>query len=195
MAEEPDWDQGIPLGILSAVAGGRDELKAMRGVNHTWQTGFEESVKCIKIERAGPLLPLDGDSFAERFPALISLNLGGSLIIEGSRPKLSRIRKLTHLTLGIVTCPLNGNVEPELEATRTLASRLTDAGMEAIRGLPLKSLSLSECRNLSDAGLMTLQGMPLARLVLRFCDLISGSGLVSLRDMPLRSLVLAGAKI
>lgn len=73
-ADEPDWDRGLPLGILSAVAGGRDALKVMREVSRSWQVEFDESVKKITVGAAGPRLPAT-TTLAQRFPSLAFLKM------------------------------------------------------------------------------------------------------------------------
>lgn len=62
-----DWDKGLPIELLSTVAGGRNELTAMRQVSHTWKAGFERSVSKVVLKRYWPVLR-PGGTFSERFP-------------------------------------------------------------------------------------------------------------------------------
>lgn len=46
-----DWANGLPDDVLALVAkaGGLPDMKIMREVCTTWQSGFELGVKCIKL--------------------------------------------------------------------------------------------------------------------------------------------------
>lgn len=112
-----------------------------------------------------------------------------------------------------------------LQGTTTLTDlrlcscwRLTNAGLDHLRNVPLTRLDLSGCLHLSDEGLGALQGMPLTELGLNFkgrgwlsnvgleklcglplrtlrlrnCIKVTGEGLRHLRDMPLSNLNLEG---
>lgn len=54
MALEEDWDKGLPFDVLGLVAGGRNDLKAMRAVSKTWRIGFERSAVKIEVDVGGP---------------------------------------------------------------------------------------------------------------------------------------------
>lgn len=185
MADAPDWDQGLPLGILSTVAGGRDELKAMRGVCQTWKAGFEESVSGIRLIRGGPLLPGIA-SLAQRFPSLTSLDLGDSLMEEASLGDLSRLNRLVSLILG------QREDWCRFVARRLgpppLAMKLTDSGLKCLSGVPLTRLDLEKCGRLTDAGLEYLIGLPLTGLDMHNAFKITDIGLKSLQSMPLSHL-------
>lgn len=93
----------LPLDILSAVAGGRDDLKAMREVCKTWKAGFERSVSGIKIFLSSTNRCLPAGCFLnQRFPMLTSLDLGESALKERELLWLGlpHLLGLTHLTLG-----------------------------------------------------------------------------------------------
>lgn len=67
----PDWDQGLPPGLLEYVARGLTELRSMRSVSKNRQRGFEGSVSKLRIRGLrnvdfSGLLPADG-LFSERF--------------------------------------------------------------------------------------------------------------------------------
>lgn len=102
--EAVDWEMGLPLGILSAIAQGRDELKVMRLVCKNWQTGFNTSIKCIRVTEKGPLVPASL-SFSDRFPMLTSLDIGrcpmgGNALAPLLASFRQRPKKLSSLTLG-----------------------------------------------------------------------------------------------
>lgn len=127
-AMEVDWDKGLPLELLSAVAGGQDLLKAMRGVSLTWKAGYEASVKKIKLSRYGPMLPAGG-VFALRFPAARSVDLSASRLVRSHLDESLRClfgAKITHLVMQEF-------------------STLTDECMPLLRQLPLTRLELSGC--------------------------------------------------
>lgn len=47
MMNDVDWDKGLPVEVLSMVAGGSDALKAMRGVRSLAFLAERESCCCI----------------------------------------------------------------------------------------------------------------------------------------------------
>lgn len=125
---EVDWDKGLPLELLSAVAGDRDLLKAMRGVSRTWKAGYEGSVKKIMLSRGGPLLP-PGGIFAQRFQAARNVDLSQSLLARSHLDESLRClfgAKISHLVLQEF-------------------STLTDECMPLLRQLPLTRLELLGC--------------------------------------------------
>lgn len=68
----------------------------------------------------------------------------------------------------------------------SLGSNLvTDEGLAALRGMPLKTLSLSNCKWLRDEALHHLEGMPLSALDLASCYSITDEGLRLLHWLPL----------
>lgn len=197
-----DWDDGLPLGMLALVAGGRDELKQMRLVSKNWQAGFEESVTKIKIKKAGP--PLAGP-ISERFPLLASLDLAESrLDLYGQLSCVQGLKKLAVLNLG--------------SRFSCLPMQLFDSAAQLFQGLPLVTLSLEGCTVPNKLSFKHLMALPLtsldlscctfdeiglkyiSRLPLRHLDLTKESGgfpfvlkdssLVLLRALPLTSLVL-----
>lgn len=181
---DPDWDQGLPMEILEAVAGGCNELRAMRGVSQTWQAVFEASVKSIKVSRKGALLP-SASSLALRFPGLTSLDIGESQIDEISIGGLSSLPRLASLTLGR-PWGARGPVGPGRKAP--LADRLTDVGLNGLQGLHLTSLNLAGLGSYTNAGLRNLKGMALTSLNLSHAHLITDAGLEYLQGMPLTHL-------
>lgn len=181
--EELDWDKGLPLDLLSAiaVAGGHEAMKAMRGVSHTWKAGYERSVTAIKLTRTGPMLP-PGGAFAGRFPAARSVDFQKCLMAK-ERPAES-LERLAGAQITCVALPDCGTLlrnktldDSDIAHLRGLplltrldlygCSRITDAGIAHLRGLPLEDLDLGRCHRLTEAGLAhALHGMPLRRLVL-----------------------------
>lgn len=70
---------------------------------------------------------------------------------------------------------------------------LTDAGLEALQGLPLTSLSLSGQPKITDAGLAAaLLGMPLVSLALQSCRLVTNAVLRLFLAMPMEKLKFGG---
>lgn len=172
----PDTDQAqtlppLPLDVLALVAkagASLQEMKGMRGLNKTWQQGFELVVTGITISLDDPMLP-SGEAAAIRFPGLLKLDLGNSSAEESWLENLPKaFPKLTHLVLGH---KLN---TPGYH--QSLACCLSNIGLEHIRGLPLTSLNLAHCRRVTSlgAGLRgetpLLDGMPLAHLDLSSCN-------------------------
>lgn len=197
-----DWDKGLPIDLLSAVASGRDELRAMRGVSYTWQEGFESSVTHITVDWAGPQLPSDG-ALERRFPGITSLDLGDSPLDDSDLWKLAGLQRLRSLTLGLNS---KSNFP---QSDNPLAHTMTDAGLEGLQGLPLTHLNMRSCDLLQDSSLRHLSEMPLASLNLGFCGiadlrflrgvpltsldlcycgLLTGAGLAALQGMPLTDL-------
>lgn len=144
----PNWDSGLPLDILSHVAAGRDELKAMRLACRSWQCGFERSVTRIKINLEGPELPRDAP---ERFQGLTSLDLGNCAMDEDNLQILAGFPKLATLILGNwhQLRPFVKGCNPK---DIPLFMKLSDRGLEHLQGLPLTSLDLGLCTCLSDEG-------------------------------------------
>lgn len=203
---EVDWDKGLPIDLLSTVAGGRDILKAMRGVSHTWQAGFEASVKSITVPWKAPPLP-PASKFAERFPELISINLGESRLDQASLVSLAELRKLVsvsfeskfptvpHLSPLRTPSETPSETPPEtplgvLGNSVPLGYRLTGAGLRRLNSLPLTKLVLRNCQSLSDACLRELWGLPLAILDLEGCPRLTDFGLkmLGLKGLPLTDL-------
>lgn len=189
LEENPvDWDKGLPPDVLALVAkaGGLEAMKQMRGVSSQWQEGFELGVNRIKVFLKGPLLPRGGKA-ALRFPMLSSLDLGDSATDEAWLESLHAVCKLGSLVLG---------KDEELlwvDITKKLGGRLTDAGVQHLRGLALTNLHLGVFRGtdeLTDVSLEALAGMPFTSLDLSWCSALTADGLQLLRDMPLRRLVL-----
>lgn len=69
-----DWGTGLPVDVLALVAQGRDDLKAMRGVNKEWREGFELSVTQIRVGPEGPVRLASG-TLQARLPVKLSLPL------------------------------------------------------------------------------------------------------------------------
>lgn len=205
MADSVDWDKGLPLGILSAVAGGRDDLKVMREVSHSWQEGFEGSVSVIK-GGPGPALESIKD-LPSRFPCLTSLLLWKHEMGQASLRRYSSLRKLSKLSLAEPDFVFGEEEQdshlehlwsesdlldlcsmPALQDL-TLSLHLISNRISSIRnlqGLKLTRLDLMWCSSLRD--LDGLQAMPLTRLKLDKMDSLKDTGLESLRGLPLTHL-------
>lgn len=176
VSDEIDWDKGI-IDLLPQVAGGRSAMKAMRGVSHSWQSGFERSVKTLRIREADPV-PERGELLAERFPGLTSLDL--CLTFWRAEELLDNLRSFPKLRNLV------------LEDSEFYSPDYYD--LRLLQGMPIASLDLSRCSSLTDAGLEALRGLPLTRLFLDSCTncsscfsfpKLTASGLSSLRGMPL----------
>lgn len=202
--DEVDWKEGLPLEILSAVAGGCDELKAMRGVCHSWQQGFESSVSNITPKPGAPLLQSVND-LSSRFPGLTSLYLMKHEMGGASLGSFSGLRKLAKLTLmqtpeyqhpSQVQTPLeNWWSDVDLEALQNLPS-VTElvlnghrvSGFQCLRGSQLRRLTMIYCTNLLEVD--GLQTLPLTQLRLKNAPLLTDAGLASLQGMALTDLEL-----
>lgn len=141
----PDWDKGLPVDILGQVAGGKDELKAMRGVSKTWQQGFEISVKGI-VGTGSCRLPSAAD-VKRRFPRLTTLDVALCTVEESSLECLAGIRNLTNLRLGNLRRVFWEPLESR-EGVPMLLIGFTGLGLihlHAVHGLPPLSLSLEIC--------------------------------------------------
>lgn len=181
------WGNGLPGEVLALIAslGGVGNLKAMRGVNKTWQFGFELAVKSIRVPIPGPILPT-GEDIAARFPELTKLDVGDS-----NRKKMGK-RWLWNLAAAKkLRCLVFGSVQYSRSKYSSRVGRKRN-GLHLVQGLPLTSLDFSQCRDLLDSELEAVRGMPLMDLSLRFCIGVSAAGLGVLRGMPLASLSLDG---
>lgn len=167
------------------IARSRYSLKAMREVSRSWQEGFEGGVRSINVSRGGPELPRGGQ-LARRFPGLVLLNIGDSLMDE------DRLLDLWDSNPKLTSLVLNG---PELSAwcfPPPLGLKLTANGLSNLSASRLTELSLKRCRHLEDSDLVSLMGMPLRCLVLDDSTMITNDGLEYLQGMPLRFLSLNG---
>lgn len=195
----------LPLDVLTTVARAGDslqEMRGMRGLNKTWQQGFELAVTGITISLNDPMLP---SAAARRFPGLLKLDLGNCSAEESWLEDLPKaFPRLKHLVLGR---RLNTDGYQQ-----SLASRLSDGGLQHIQGLPLVSLQLAYCRGVTSLGsnqlggvallggmplvaldlsgcyrlsLAELVGLPLTQLSLRACDWVEASDLEQLRKLKL----------
>lgn len=176
MAAEPDWDQGLPGDVLAKVAGGRNDLKAMRKVCRTWKTGFELSVTKIKLVKTPSLCTpfATGRILTQYFPTVRTVEISKVIF----KPELTGdecVRRLVgaHITTLILRMGV-----------------LTDAGMAHLAHFPLTSLDLNGCWWITDAGLGFLAGKPLEELDLGGCPGLTPAGIERLRGMPLRRLTL-----
>lgn len=178
------WAQ-LPHELLEKIAGGRNEMKVMRLLSKSWWAGFEKSVTSLNIKSmAGP-----SNGFADRFPNLVSLDLGESFMKEGELSKLSGLDSLRNLTLGLPPGTRLPRAGPQ-----PLAATLTGAGLKLIQQLPLTRLNLAGCLQLKDDCLENLRGMPLASLDLAGCAGLTTcclqllQGMWDITDLSLRGL-------
>lgn len=148
--------------------------------------------------------PTNGNSIAARFPNLLSLCLGKCTIDEAYLPYfLTGLSKLTTLRLGCwpglrwdqQNCPLAIRLtEAGLQYARTVPISTLSLhfcenimSLEPLRGLPLTSLDLGHCRGLGDPSLDCLREMPLTRLSLRsWGENLTTEGLECLSGLPLK---------
>lgn len=181
--DQVDWDQGLTPDVLALVAkmGGLEEMKGMLGTSKTWQEGYELAVISIKLSYTDTMLPA-GAAAAQRFPGLTSLAIGASAAPDGWLENLQRFPGLRNLDLGR---------ESGQFMEYQLASRLTDASLEDLRGLPLTSLVLHGGPELRNACLEPLRGMPLVKLLLENCRKLAPEALAPLFGMPISELSLA----
>lgn len=167
-----DWAEGLPPDVLALVAkaGGVPDMKAMRGVNKTWQHGFELGISGIKVPCNSSWLR--GDDVAG--PRLAALDLAGINFWHGD-DRLKNLRSL-----------------PYLQSLKLRSSSwLTDAGLKHLGGLPLTHLNLSRCPNITYAQLYNLRKSPLTHLDLRGNAWVSESSLQKLKGLRLASLYLS----
>lgn len=201
MAGEIDWE-GLPPNVLLLIAGGRDALKAMRGVCHTWKDGFDANVSKIRVTKEGPPLPL-GHEFAERYPGLTCLSFrqppagrGDRLWGLGPPPE--------EVPLGQLSCL------PKLASLDLSGRQVSKSELEDVRVLPLVHLVLRRCQFnvlgrdrfqnviMADSleSIKSLRGMQLSSLDLGKCKALYSRGrelLECLVGMPLVALKLDGA--
>lgn len=186
------------------MAGGRDDLKAMRAVSKTWQEGYEISVTKIRIAKQGPVLSAGG-SFASRFPLLTSLHLEYCILNNPGLQNLKGLNRLVDLSL---RDPSNiSDLQTSLVSDEHLfylrKMKLTNldltgcscvdiVGLRYLRRMPLTRLILRDCRYLDKASLECLRGLPLAVLDLAFCNQVTNEGLRVLQGMPISDLNLWG---
>lgn len=159
-----DWGDGLPNDVLALLAslGGIDAMKAMRGVNKTWQAGFKLAIKSIRVPSSAPGLP-GGEELAARFPELSHLDIGDSTDIRQEwLQNLVALRNLRSLALG-------SSQYSQSRFSSQVRSRATTGSLARLQGLPLTSLDLSNCANLGNSGLEVLRGMPLTQLNLEGC--------------------------
>lgn len=64
-------------------------------------------------------------------------------------------------------------------------SSFTDAGLAALREMPLTDLSMVWCVGVTGTGLSALSGLPLRRLDLTFCTGLRDVGMEALRGLPI----------
>lgn len=166
---EPDWD-GLSLGLLSLIAGGRDILKQMRLVSKNWQAGYEDSVTSMK-NQAGPDLT---GPFSVRFPGLVSLNLAaGRLDLYWQLTCLQGHRNLAVLNLE--------SRDPHSPV------HLSDASAQLLQGLSLVTLSLHGCTVTTTSTFKHLTTLPLTSLDLSCCT-VCEAGLGHISKLALRHL-------
>lgn len=185
----PDWEKGLPLELLALLAGlgGRNEMKAMRGVCKLWQQGFEGGTIGLMIGPEGPLLPGNG-SFCERFPMLASLHLGDSPVAESDLAQLAGFKQLQTLSLGT-----QSNCFAPRALRGQLFSSLRGSCFEFWGGLGITDLSLRCCEGVKPADLERLKGLPLARLDISGAKgILTREGIEHLRGLPLTSLDISG---
>lgn len=186
-----DWVEGLPLEILAKIAGGRHDLRCMRGAFSNWKTAYEMSVVVARIPRNTPP-PSPG--FATRFLDLKSLTLGvfttPADLSEGLK-QLQQLPKLEILILGQSGASLDNENIQLLTGFNKLSSldiegnnNLTSTGLEVFGKLPLTSLSMTWCQ-FRDKGLESLRGCPLTKLDLSRGDGLLRNGVGFLKGMPL----------
>lgn len=205
----PDWDKGLPTGVLSLVAGGRNELKAMRGVSCNWKDEFEGSVSKITTGE-GPQLPT-ASLLSSRFPGLTSLLLWKHKMGLDSLRSFSSLRKVAQLSL-ILEPSEEHFMDPQQELQSIFEEWWSDddlealkdfpaladltlnsyqvSGLQNLRGTNLTRLDLIYCMSISD--LDGIQGLPLASIRLETAPVLTDAGLESLRGMCLTDLDLYG---
>lgn len=211
-----DWNDMSFLDVLPVVvASFPEQLGAMRQVCSPWKYAIEQSVTKLKIQ--GYLPALDA-AFWERFPKLINLDLRG---IQGDSPALAilptmltslRLKLWSRLTqssldvlhslslseLGLSFATYSPNSLKDLQQYPLPITSLdfslcdvTDASMEALRGMPLQALGLRQSF-VTEEGLKALEGKPLTSLDLCGCSRLAGAGaLTPLVGMYLYTLIVS----
>lgn len=77
---------------------------------------------------------------------------------------------------------------PLASVTFTQCGDLTNQGLAYLKGLPLESIDLRHAKNLTDEALEHLQGMPLKKVSLKAFDLLSDKGIEYLKEMHLEAI-------
>lgn len=187
------WDKDLRPFVLELVAklGGPKSMKGMRGVNKTWQQGFDLGITHLKIHLQDPILPSKNPlQAALHFTNLATLDIGESRVHESWLQCLAGLPHLLTLRLGSeITFPLK--YLPESSLTR----RLTDSGLAALSGSPLTRLDLSNCHRLTPKGLQCLRKLPqLAHLNLWNCTRGSWTDAIleDLQGLPVTDIFLEG---
>lgn len=116
------------------------------------------------------------EALRELAPPLTSLSLGGC-------PKLTDAGIIPLIT-GLPLTSLN-----------LARSKISDACLETLAGMPLTELDLGQCAGVSDAGLRHLAGLPLRTLSLGGCRGLTDAAVAHLRDLPLTELNLSGCRL
>lgn len=167
--------------MLPHIAKGRSAMKAMRRVSKTWKEGFDASVTRLRIDvsvrdvkDSSPFLPRN---FSERFLKVTSLDIGSSLTPQKHLARLSGLKELKFLTLGIPQ-RCRGSWQHSC-----LANRLSVAGLMHIASEQLAHLGLSGCKSLGDNVLEKFQSLPLTSLDLSEWESLDGPGLRFLRSI------------
>eukprot|EP00457_Paulinella_chromatophora_P002517 gb/GEZN01002522.1/.p1 GENE.gb/GEZN01002522.1/~~gb/GEZN01002522.1/.p1 ORF type:complete len:608 (-),score=55.49 gb/GEZN01002522.1/:525-2348(-) len=96
----------------------------------------------------------------------------------------------SNLGVGITDDDLSALNELPLKILSVAECKITGVGLASISGLPLEDLDLAHT-DVTDACLSALHGMSLRKLSLRCCKQLKGKGLVALSVLPLEDLDLA----
>lgn len=213
------WEHGFELGVRGIKIGLRGPLPPSEEASSPRSaapnpTASRPAAPCCAALRFPMLRSLDlGESRADeawletlsRFPRLEALTLGHRGSVRSGASLFSRLSDNGLRRLGEIPLPRLAHLdlrrcrkltEAGLEHLRKLPlTRLNLQGCEGVgslaplHGLPLTSLSLEDCFQLAPADLGHLRGAPLAHLNLGYCTgLLNEEGLAQLRNLPLTSL-------
>lgn len=187
----PPWGE-LPIELLSKVASGRDDLKAMRLVCSTWKTGFSESVAKLRISAEIPDPEFHLPKVSRALPRLRQLCLNGydlpgelSKELSVDRPSILRaihFHDCSGVTAALVSSLRDFSLLSNLEIVDT---DIDVSGIETLRTLPLLAdLTLQTDVGVKFGGIPLLHGLPLTRLDLRASEPLGVDAVASLRGLP-----------
>lgn len=161
---------------------------------------FQLPLTHLDLDRAWHLPDYSLEALREHTHPLTGLSLNGcpKLTDAGIVPLIARL-PLTSLNLNRTkisdACLETLAGMPLTELDLGQCARASDAGLRHLAGLPLRTLSLGSCRQLTDAAVAHLRGLPLSDLNLSNCRLLTDGMLKELRGMHLRVLNVSSNKL
>lgn len=192
------------------MASGRDALKVMRLICHTWQAGYDDSITFMQLtpdnrhpegtDRAAPL-PIALPQARGSFSRLATVVIWNGAFSDQDLLGLSAAPRLSNLYLyccsGITPALVRTlGAVPALQDLLFCESDIDDSGVGELRNLPkLTGLTLDFCEKLTPGGLTGLHGAPIASLVLDTFLSMDAADLSVLLGLPLTYLGLKNGNL